>query len=149
MTAEPTTQAEEIRAVFAGHPGSLREVTIACIDAGIFDPDRYEAFIRACQPKVQRALNSHDAQGLPFAGPSGKKREDGSQVWIARQLWDPDTYDYNLSARSKSLIGDYVTLAKLRDERIERYGEEGVPSIPGMTWDGYLDSEIDDEEPEQ
>lgn len=148
MTAPTKTLTEAIREVFAKHPGSLREVTIACIDDGLFDTDRYEAFIRAKMPTVQRALNSHDASGLPFAGPSGQKRTDGAQVWVARQLWDTDTYDYNIRSRRDGILGDYHTLIRLRDERIERYGETGCESIPGLSWDGFIEPTSFDQDEE-
>lgn len=103
---------DEIRRLFADAPErmSTMRTTLACVDAGVI-PESWirNAGIRAAQNEVREALRECDIRGLPFAGRTAEKDEDGAPVWEQRELWDYPTYVLN--------IEQHVTLARTNQEK--------------------------------
>ena len=101
----------------------------ACIEERIFDADELDkAALRLVQGVCREALKQSNEYGLPFAGPSSEKSDDGdSRLWKQLDLWGYEDYEYNIHERNSGLLADHTILARIRDHCMTRYGK--APAI--------------------
>lgn len=116
---------ERIRAAFAECGGGMSTRAFAqyCIDHGVWTEDEIAGFtLRAAQQVVRKELKVLDSVGLPFAGATIARDDDGNPVWEQRVFWDPETYASNIHSLRTQAETLNATADKLQDEGEERFG---------------------------
>jgi hypothetical protein len=89
------SRAERIRDLFTG--GSTAELAHICIEAGLWTDDEMKRFqFRAAQNECRAALKEKDSSGLPFAGQTTTRDDEGATIWRTRNLWAYDDYEINV-----------------------------------------------------
>lgn len=108
---------ERIRDEFAAVGGSMAKPSFAqhCIDKELWTAEELDAFsFKHVLSLVGGALRQHDKTGLPFAGKTTEKDEDGANVWKQRKLWGYPDYERNIlprQAQGETLIREAELLA--------------------------------------
>lgn len=93
-----------------------------CIDMGFWDEDELTRFaLSHAQSEIRKALNTPDASGLRFAGPT-TNTEDGAPLWSQRALWRFEDYTLNCGdlVRQRDALHDEAV--KLARECRDRFG---------------------------
>lgn len=121
---------QRIREEFKLHQVSLAAFTHHCDATGFWTDEESNAYaFRSKMQEVRRALRHHTANGLPFAGQTAKKDDDGSPIWAQRTLWSLDDYGVNireLKTQSETLIAIAEEMIR---EASNRYGVNEVARI--------------------
>lgn len=126
LKQQPTESiGSRIRAEFeeCGNGRSAAAFAQHCIDSGFWGRDALATFtLKEATRIVRVALNKKDARGLPFAGETTERDEDGSRVWAMRSFWSLETY----GAISRRLRTEGQTLISEADaldaEAFEKFG---------------------------
>ncbi len=74
------------------------------------------------QALVRRALTATDKRGLPFAGPTSDRSEEGSPLWCQRALWSFEDYALNIRERTAQRDECHRNAWLLAEECRQRYG---------------------------
>lgn len=110
---------------------STKRLAQACIQEGVFaEVDLNNASVRWAQVAVRDALHQKLANGIPYAGPTPKRDDEGHQVWKQYSLWDYEDAEYILTDRVKGLLGDYKPIVALHAFMMEKWGK--APEIPQL-----------------
>lgn len=118
---------------------STRTLARACLDRGLYgDDERERIFIHAVQADCRRALSAPTPSGLPFAGPTSQRDEDGAPLWVQPQFWTYEDCCVNLERRATGIKGEYQVYLHIHDYTIETFGK-APPRI---------DMQFKDEDPE-
>jgi hypothetical protein len=136
MDAESkSTRQEQIRDVFARELrgwGSIRRLAEIVIERGLYEDDELEqAAVRAVMRDCKSAMKVRGDEGMPFAMPSAETDSDdesGAPIWKQPRLFDLADFEVYIANESKSLMSDYVSLTKVRDYCLARFGT--APAIP-------------------
>lgn len=104
-----------------------------CREAGIWSDDEWDGLaFREAQAAVRRALKAPDRQGLPFAGQTAEKEEDGAgHVWRQRKLWFFADYETNIAELKRQRDSCHWTAVALADECRDRFGRSPEVGFPG------------------
>lgn len=129
---------QRIRDLFAQGGGSMTTKQLAgyCLAYGVWDDaERGEFEIKEAQKRVRDALKEVGRDGLPFAGQTARKGDDGGALWAQRPLWQFPDYELNC----RDLVSQRDTLHQralaLADECEDRFGQRpqiGFPSGSGQ-----------------
>jgi hypothetical protein len=124
-----TSREDRIRDLFLEAGGmSTAEFTHHCRDVKIWSDDEWNALaFRSAQAEVRKALRKLDASGLPFAGQTTTKTEDGAHVWMTRQMWVYEDYALNISELVEQRDKCHETAVTMADECRGRFGRS--PSL--------------------
>lgn len=132
------SRAHRIRSVFEdlyvknGVEGiTSREIAEACLDADVFDEDELaDLAIRSASSIVSQTLSHKDASGLPVAGTSYRSLKAGHYVWLPREQWTYEDYEWNIRRYVGRRDQSHDTAVLLRDECQKRFGK--APAITGL-----------------
>ena len=116
---------DRIRAAFAECGGGLSTRAFAqyCLDRHVWTDDELAGFtIKAAQAAVRKELKVADTAGLPFAGATALRDDEGNPVWEQRAFWSPETYVLNILDLRERVETLTTTADKLEDECVERFG---------------------------
>lgn len=116
---------QRIRDLFASLGGGMgtREFVRVCRRVGIWSQEEWDGFaIDKAQAVIRRAFKTQDAAGLPFAGITTERTEDGAPVWQQRPLWTYDDYALNIAELIAQRNECDRNAARLAAECAERFG---------------------------
>lgn len=114
-----------IRELFSDHGGEMSTVDFAqvCIDEGVWSEWELKRMVlRNAQEEIRRALRTKDQGGLPFAGPTTTRTDDGAPVWRMRQGWLFEDYSQNIREHIAQRDEAHAVALKLATECAARYG---------------------------
>ena len=104
--------------------GSAKTLARWCLNSGVFeDEDIAKAEVDWATRIVREALREHDSSGLPFAGQTSIKDEDGGRVWAQRELWKAEDYEVNIHEHIRNRDANHLIAQKLQRECHERHGK--------------------------
>jgi hypothetical protein len=110
---------------------STHALVDACVAAGIFtEEDKQAAWRPVFAKAIRDALSAADANGLPFAGQTCDRDDDGQVVWKQRLLWTVDAYQLNIQERVSQRNENHVVAVRMATECERRLGVR-IP-IPGL-----------------
>jgi hypothetical protein len=113
-------RAARIRELF--HGGTIAAHTEICIDNDVWtDSELRGKALRACKEEVRTALST-EVDGLPWAGETPQK-EEGSPVWRQLDLWDFETYVFNINRRKVQTGADVEVINRMAERCYERFGK--------------------------
>jgi len=119
-------RAERIRDLFSG--SSTAELAHICLDAGLWSDSDLKRFqFRAAQNECRAAIKERDTSGLPYAGQTTARDEEGAIIWQPRLLWTFDDYALNVAELVEQREECHATALKLSRECGQRYGRS--PSL--------------------
>ncbi len=125
------SKGQRIREAFGliGGGMSTAGFTHHCMEMGVWTAaDRDVAAFTAFRAEVRRELRSTTTNGLPFAGQTTWKDEDGAPIWQQRDMWSLDDYVLNIKElRTQSNTLDHIA-QEMYEEAVDRYGELAVVS---------------------
>jgi hypothetical protein len=117
----PESRAQMIRDLFT-EGRTVPAHTDFCMNRGLWtEAENYAAALRQHQAEVRDALGELTAEGIPFAGPTTKKRGK-APIWRQTEFWALEDYQYNFDAyvgRGKSNI---EIANKIAIHCVARYG---------------------------
>ena len=121
----------------AGEPLSTRALAKRCIEGGVF-PDEWMqgAAVRAAQEECRGVLKDCDINGLPFAGKTSLKDEEGAPLWVQREMWDYATYALNIAQYMDKRDQNHRKALLLQDDCRKRFGR--APAITGLDASGKM-----------
>ena len=126
MASQRDSRKSQIIGVFVNSGGAMstRQLARACIDDGVYSQIELDNYaIRAVQNEVREALKTTDLQtGLPLAGPSVERDDEGQSLWKQLALWNEDDSLFNISERDKQARADLIMLHRLADNHKIRWG---------------------------
>lgn len=112
-------------------PLSTRALALRCIDNGVFPTEWLQsASVRAAQEECRSVLKSCDIHGLPIAGKTSQRDEDGAPLWLQREMWDYDTYALNISQYLDKRDQNHQKALLLQDACRKKFGM--APPLPGL-----------------
>ena len=113
-------RASKIRALF--HGGTIAAHTEACIDHDVWTKTELRGkALRACKEEVRAALSA-EADGVPWAGET-PVTEEGAPVWRQLELWDFETYVFNITRRKAQTGADILVINRMVARCFERFGK--------------------------
>lgn len=115
------SRARKIRALFISGT-TIKAHTEKCISARLWTESELRSrAARACANEVRDALGVL-VDGLPFAGPTAPKKDDGLPVWKQMELWTQIDFVYNFNAYARR-GGENIAIANnIAAACIERFG---------------------------
>ena len=116
---------QKIRDLFVGGR-TIAAHTDVCVSAGIWTDGELRAMAsRECKAVVRNALNAIDEKtGVPFAGPTPEKTEDGVHIWRQEAFWEKDSYFLNCAKFKRiGLVPQLTIYNKLATRCFERFLE--------------------------
>jgi hypothetical protein len=126
------TRQERIQKLLGELGGASTHALVdACVAAGIFtEEDKQAAWRPVFAKAIRDALTAADANGLPFAGQTCDRDDDGQVIWKQRLLWTVDAYQLNITERVAQRNENHVVAVRLAME-CERRLQVRIP-IPGL-----------------
>jgi len=132
------SRAERIRELFTG--SSTAELAHICLDAGLWsDTDLKRFQFRAARNECRAAIKERDASGLPYAGQTTARDDEGATIWQPRLLWTYDDYAINVAELVEQREECHETAVKLSRECGQRYGRAPSLSAPSLDYDAADD----------
>jgi hypothetical protein len=117
------SRAAKIRALFK--PGTtIAEHAEYCLREGVCTESEILGMAsRAFRNEVRAALGALTAEGVPFAGPTGT-RKDQAPVWRQMEFWSKKDFDYNYSAYKRREMANGFVAGNIARLCLQRYGVE-------------------------
>jgi len=116
---------QRIRELFTDQGGEMTTVEFAqvCIDDGVWSEwELTRMVVKEAQAQIRAALRSRDKGGLPYAGQTTTRNEDGAPIWRLRQGWLFEDYELNVKEHIAQRDEAHSVAVKLSAECEVRYG---------------------------
>lgn len=127
------TRQQQIQNLLGSLEGASTHALVdACVAAGIFtDEDKQAAWRPVFAKAIRDALTAADATGLPFAGQTCDRDEDGQVIWRQRLLWKVDAYQLNINERLAQRDENHIVAVRMALECERRRGVRiAIPRLP-------------------
>jgi hypothetical protein len=127
---DPQDLSERIREFFITLGGNvpMRDLASAIIDRQVLpQPVIDRCTLRGVMAMCRKALSAKTRENLPFAQPTGAKRQD---PWLQLDLFTQAEAHALIQRRSKGIVDDYDELRALYTWCLEKFGN--APAIPEL-----------------
>lgn len=122
-----STRAAKIRALF--HGGTIESHTDICFRAQIWtEAENAAAAMAHHRHEVREALRAL-IDGIPWAGDTGERSEDGKPVWKQESLWEYEHYEFHITSRLTQAGGDIAVINKLIERCWGRFGRAPMKRV--------------------
>jgi hypothetical protein len=111
---------------------SNRRFIDTCLEEGVLTEDDYAGAKYAALGKIVReCLGANDETGMPFAGQTMERDEDGQLVWQQRAFWAVVDYQLNIDERIADRDANHVVAMRLAFECERRHKQRiQIPALP-------------------
>jgi hypothetical protein len=111
---------------------SNRRFIDLCLEEGVLGESDYAGAMYAALGKIVReSLGANDASGMPFAGQTDERDDDGQKIWAQREFWAVADYTLNVKERLADRDANHLDILRLVAECDQRHNVLiAIPSLP-------------------